>query len=61
LLIGDSTSQLEELQQQLLKDEEAFRRMKEATGDDDINKVIQKFLVQSDYFQVHISSFFYFC
>jgi hypothetical protein len=39
------------MQEKLAKDEESFRKTKEATGDNDINKVIQKFLVQAEYFK----------
>jgi hypothetical protein len=35
------------LQEKIARDEESFRQIKEATGDDDI-KMIKKFLVQSD-------------
>ncbi|KAK2961492.1 putative axonemal dynein intermediate chain protein [Blattamonas nauphoetae] len=38
-------------EERLAKDEESLRRMKEATGDDDVNKVIQKFLVQTEYYK----------
>ncbi|KAH7830799.1 putative axonemal dynein intermediate chain protein [Monocercomonoides exilis] len=52
--VGSSTSsdnQIAQLQTRLAQDEESFRKIKEATGDEDINKVIQKFLVQAEYYK----------
>jgi len=36
----------EAAQERMLRAEEAFRRIKEATGDDDVNRVIQKYITQ---------------
>jgi len=45
---GISSTQAEEEKHRLLDYEEAFRRIKEATGVSDVNEVIQKFLTQED-------------
>lgn len=45
---GISSTQAEEERHRLHDYEEAFRRIKEATGVSDVNEVIQKFLTQED-------------
>jgi len=45
---GISSTQAEEEKHRLHDYEEAFRRIKEATGVSDVNEVIQKFLTQED-------------
>jgi len=48
LAAGISSTQAEEERHRLHDYEEAFRRIKEATGVSDVNEVIQKFLTQED-------------
>jgi len=48
LAAGMSYTEAEEERQRMQDYEEAFRRIKEATGVSDVNKVIQKFLTQED-------------
>merc|ERR1719506_3385535 len=48
LAAGMSHTEAEEERQRLHDYEEAFRRIKEATGVADVNEVIQKFLTQED-------------
>merc|ERR1719359_1050005 len=48
LAAGMSHTDAEEERQRLLDYEEAFHRIKEATGVSDVNEVIQKFLTQED-------------
>lgn len=48
LAAGISYTEAEEERQRMQDYEEAFRRIKEATGVSDVNKVIQKFLTQED-------------
>merc|ERR1719327_1478064 len=48
LAAGMSHTEAEEERQRLHDYEEAFRRIKEATGVSDVNEVIQKFLTQED-------------
>merc|ERR1719421_2221410 len=50
LAAGMSHTDAEEERQRLLDYEEAFHRIKEATGVSDVNEVIQKFLTQEDTF-----------
>jgi coiled-coil domain-containing protein 151 len=48
LAAGMSRNEAEEQRERLFDYEEAFRRIKEATGVNDVNEVIQKFLTQED-------------
>merc|ERR1712072_593119 len=48
LAAGMSHTEAEEERQRMQDYEEAFRRIKEATGVSDVNEVIQKFLTQED-------------
>lgn len=48
LLAEANEKQLEEMQRRITTFEEAFKKIKEATGVSDVNEVIQKFMTQED-------------
>mmetsp|Transcript_6282 Transcript_6282/g.15054 ORF Transcript_6282/g.15054 Transcript_6282/m.15054 type:complete len:536 (+) Transcript_6282:95-1702(+) len=51
MIAGSSSDYAQEERQKLMDYEEAFHRIKEATGVSDVNEVIQKFLTQEDTFK----------